>query len=65
MSVPKMSYFAFKSSKVVSIWGLRSQNPGGWELRPQIPIASGGRRLRPGSPLLKFLDLPLILTFLN
>jgi len=34
-----MSYFALKSSKVVSFWGLRSQSTG----------ASYGRKLRPGT----------------
>jgi len=27
-NVPKMSYFALKSSKVFSFWGLRPQAPG-------------------------------------
>jgi len=44
---PKMSYFALKSSKVVSFPGLRLP----------LLLAAGGSA--PGSPLLKFLDPPL------
>jgi len=54
--VPKMSYFALKSSKVVRFWGLRLQtlgSPAAGSLAPdpQSPIASCGRRLPP-DPLL-------------
>jgi len=44
--VPKVSYFALKSSKIVSFFR---------------PRASGGRWLRPRTPLQKFLD-PLLNT---
>jgi len=45
-----MSYFALKSSKVVSFWGLRHQTPGplapgGFASRPPLPPAAGGSAL--------------------
>jgi len=56
-----MSYFALKSSKVVSFWGLFLQTPGhpAAGASPPEPHCLGGGRLRPGpSPRLKFLDPP-------
>jgi len=58
-NVPKIGYFALKSSRVVSFWGLhpRSSADGGFATRPKLPP--------PSDPLLKFLDPPLTVALID